>query len=195
MVELFQWGTSILALLLSGAAFYYASLRPGKVVACLAGIEFKRGVSGYGELKISGKLTPSFFLTNVGARRTIITQIRLKFHCDDAPLFYAVPIDVYKVGNRYGGFKGIILSPNQKYENELDFEAPPEMIKMIGGLKGTVSLEIKRFNWGKKGQLRRGWITLLSNEADICLEEKELEAKKGGNQAFFCCFLDLNSND
>ncbi|BBO66099.1 hypothetical protein DSCA_00290 [Desulfosarcina alkanivorans] len=147
---------SIVALAASFLVPYLAYLRPAKVIGSISHVVTWR-FSSLNNGKITDKkLTPSFWLGNIGARPIIIEDIRLHLkdsngiECNAYPV-NSVPLEAINYSTEFndygklslgGPFQGFSLAPSEKWQSTYNYSVKDDCFKKIRGLT-NVYVEIK----------------------------------------------------
>jgi hypothetical protein len=136
---------SLFALLISIGVPYFTYFRPAKLVGSFSHVVMWRFSSNNDGRVTDKKLTPSFWLGNVGARPIIIEDLRLRFRdangteCKAYPVT-SVPVEAINLSSEFneygrlslgGPFQGFSLAPSEQWQSSYYYNLPEECYKKL----------------------------------------------------------------
>jgi hypothetical protein len=147
---------SFFALLVSIGVPYFTYFRPAKLIGSVSHVVMWRFSSNNDGQITDKKLTPSFWLGNIGARSIIIEDLRLHFRdsngieCNAYPV-NSVPMEAINLSSEFneygrlslgGPFQGFSLAPSEKWQSSYQYHLPEECYDKLKG-PTEISIEIK----------------------------------------------------
>jgi len=187
------FAVSVLSLYVSGRVAWHNFFRPAKVVGAFPHLvvwtlSSYKGDRPTGDIA-SRYITPSFWLSNTGAREALIEDIRLSFEPQGGPTFFAypvskVPIEAVESPSLFheydriglgGPFSGFCLSHDEVWKCCYAFATRMENYER---LRGNVSTDVQ-LCYGRK----RHWATVLSEQLDFGNHPTHLQGLRLGNVA------------
>ena len=135
------------ALLVSIIVPWFTYFRPGQVTGSISHVVLWRFSSSNDGKVTDKKLTPSFWLGNVGARPIIIEDVRLIFRdtsgteCKAYPV-NSVPIEAINLPSEFndygklslgGPFQGFSLGPSEEWQSSYNYNLPEECYQNLKG--------------------------------------------------------------
>lgn len=158
-------------------AWYY-NFRPAKVVGSISYLTMWCFSDGQGQIT-SRKLTPSFWLENVGACPVIIEDVRLRFKTEKGLEFVAYPnstisfetTENFKYIEKGGLFLSFILDKSQKWVSSYEYSLHDNCYE---NLIGNVEVFIDIID-----QKNQKWITVINDILEFGLKPFHLSMIRG----------------